>query len=50
MVMQHCVVTFAIGPFRDSVLFDVSLLDCLDILLGIPYQEQCDSIYHSRTH
>jgi len=50
MVTWRCAVTFAIGPFRDSVLCDVSPLDCADFLLGIPYQEQRDAVYHARIH
>jgi hypothetical protein len=33
-------VTFTIGQFKDIVLCDVSPLDCVDLLLGIPYQTQ----------
>ena len=40
LVYEQCLVTFAIGQFKDIVLCDVSPLDCLDLLLGIPYQSQ----------
>jgi len=36
-VSQCCLVTFAIGEFKDTILYDVSPLDCSDLLLGIPY-------------
>ena len=41
-------VTFAIVQFKDTVLGDVSPLDCLDLLLGIPYQSQRNSIYMAK--
>ena len=50
MVTQHYAVTFDIGPFRDMVLCHVSPLDCVDLLLGIHYQEQHHVLYHARTH
>ena len=50
MVTQCCVVTFSIGKFHDYVLYDVSPLDCVDLLLGIPYQEQCQLFYRAHTH
>ena len=40
LVSQHYLVTFAIGQFKDTVLCDVSTLDCFELLLGIPYQAQ----------
>jgi hypothetical protein len=36
LVSKRCLVTFAIGQFKDTVLCDVSPLDCVDLLLGIP--------------
>lgn len=50
MVSQRCAVTFAIGPFRDTILCDVSPLDCADLLLGIPYQEEHNAFYLARNH
>ena len=37
LINKSCTVTFAIGPFRDTVDCDVSLLDCFYLLLKIPY-------------
>eukprot|EP00253_Pinus_taeda_P007128 PITA_07128 len=49
-ISQCCAVTFAIGPFRDTVVCDVSPLDCADLLLGIPYQEARHAVYHATNH
>jgi len=49
-ISQCCAVTFAIGPFRDTVVCDVSPLDCADLLLGIPYQEARHAVYHATDH
>ena len=48
LVSERCLVTFAIGQFKDTVLCDVSPLDCSDLLLGIPYQSQRNAIYVSK--
>ena len=48
LVSERCLVTFAIGQFKDIVLCDVSPLDCSDLLLGIPYQSQTTSIYMAK--
>lgn len=45
LVSQRCLVTFAIGQFKDTVLCDVSPLDCSDLLLGLPYQSQRNAVY-----
>jgi len=37
-ISQNYVLTIVIGPFRDIMVFDASPLDCVDILLKIPYQ------------
>jgi len=50
MVSQRCVIAFAIGPFHDTMVCDVSPLDCADLLHGIPYQTQRQAIYHTRTN
>ena len=42
--------TFAIGPFRDTVMFGVSPLDCVVLLLGLPYQQARHVVYHAKTH
>lgn len=42
--------TFAIGPFRDIVVCDVSPLDCVDLLLGLPYQQARHAVYHAKTY
>jgi len=49
LVSQHCVVTFAIGQFKDTLLCDVSPLDCSDLLQGIPYQTQRNAIYMAKS-
>jgi hypothetical protein len=49
-ISRCCVVTFAIGPFRDTVIWDVSPLDCVDILLGLPYQQDRQAVYHAKMH
>jgi len=49
-VHQHSVVTFAIRPFYDMVICDVAPLDCANMLLGLPYQQACNVIYHAKTH
>jgi hypothetical protein len=43
-------VTFTIGPFHDTVIYDMSPLDCDDLLLGLPYQQDQQSVYHAKTH
>ena len=45
LVSKHCLVTFAIGQFKDIFFYDVSHLDCVDFLLSIPYQTQINAIY-----
>jgi hypothetical protein len=40
--------TFAIGPFQDIVDCDVSPLDCSDMILGLPYQQQCRALYDAQ--
>jgi hypothetical protein len=50
MVTQRCALTFAIDPFHNTVLCNVSPLDCADVLLGIPYQELHHVVYHARNH
>jgi hypothetical protein len=49
-VSRCCAVTFAIGPFWDTVVCDVSPLDCADMLLGIPYQQAHNIVYHAKFH
>jgi len=44
-----CVMTFFIGPFQDTMLCDVSPLDCVDLLLGLPYQHDQKDMYHAKT-
>jgi hypothetical protein len=50
LVSKCFLVTFAIGQFKDTVLCDVFPLDCVDFLLGIPYQTQINSIYLAKYH
>jgi hypothetical protein len=50
MVTQLCAITFSIVHFHDIVLCNVSPLDYIDVLLGIPYQEIYHAIYHSHNH
>jgi hypothetical protein len=49
LVSKRCLVTFAIGQFKDNVLYDVSPLDYVDFLLGIPFQTQINSIYLAKS-
>jgi hypothetical protein len=49
LVSKCCLVTFAIGQFKDIVLYDVSHLDCADLLLSIPYQTQSNAIYLAKS-
>jgi hypothetical protein len=49
LVSKHCLVNFSIGQFKDTVLCDVSPLDCVDLLLGIPYQSQISAIYLAKS-
>ena len=49
LVSQCCLVTFAIGQFKDTVLYDVSPLDSSDLLLDIPYQAQRNAIYMAKS-
>ena len=39
---------FAIGPFYDRVVWDVSSLDYADLLLVIPYQQKFHAIYNAK--
>lgn len=43
-VSQQCIVTFVTGPFCDTVTCDVAPLDCVDTLVGIPYQQESGKI------
>jgi hypothetical protein len=47
-ISQCCVVTFSIGPFHDTVTRDMSLLDCADILLDLPYQQNRQAVYQAK--
>lgn len=49
-VSTQCAITFTIGPFHDVVTCDVAPLDCTDLLLGIPYQQDRHTVYHAKTH
>jgi hypothetical protein len=42
--------TFTIGPFRDTVVCDVSPLYCVDLLLGLPFQQAWNIVYHVKFH
>jgi len=50
IVSQHCVVAFAIVAFCDIVLCDVSPLECANLILFLPYQQQRHIFYHAKTH
>jgi hypothetical protein len=41
-------VTFVIVPFWDTVVCGVSSLECDDMLLGIPYQQDWNIFYHAK--
>lgn len=47
---QHFAVTFGIGPFWDSIVFGVSPLDCVNFLLGLPYEHARNVVYHAKAH
>jgi hypothetical protein len=49
LVSKHCLVTFPIGQFKDTILCDVSPLDFSDLLQGIPYQTQINVIYMAKS-
>jgi hypothetical protein len=49
LVSKHCLITFSIGQFKYTVLCDVSPLDCVCLLLGIPYQTQRNDIYLAKS-
>jgi hypothetical protein len=49
LVSKCCLVTFSIGQFNDIFLYDFSPLDCVDLLLGIPYQTQRNAIYLAKS-
>jgi hypothetical protein len=49
-ITRCCVVTFAIGTFHDTVICDVSPLDCVNLLLCLPYQQDRQVVYHAKTH
>lgn len=49
-VTLQCAITFSIGPFKDKVICDVAPLDCVDLLLGLPYQATHNAVYHAKTH
>jgi hypothetical protein len=49
-IARCCAVTFSIGPFRDIVVCDVSPLDYVDLLLGLPYQQDRQEVYHAKSH
>jgi hypothetical protein len=50
MVTQHCAITFSISPFHDTIICDMSPLDCTDVFLGTPYHELHHTVYHARNH
>jgi hypothetical protein len=50
IVSRCCAVTFTIGLFHDTVTCDVSPVDCVDLLLGLPYQQTRHDIYHAKSH
>lgn len=50
MISRCCEVTFAIGPFRDTVTCDVSPLDCANFLLSLSYQQERHAVFHVKSH
>jgi len=38
-ISHRCAVNFAIGPFRDILVCDVTPLNCVDMLLRLLYQQ-----------
>jgi hypothetical protein len=49
-IARCCAITFSIGPFHDTVVCDVSPLDYVDLLLGLPYQQDRQAMYHAKSH
>jgi hypothetical protein len=49
-ISQCCIVTFSIVPFRDTMVSDVSPLYYVDLLLGLPYQQDKHDVYHAKSH
>jgi hypothetical protein len=49
-VSQQCRLPYAINPFKDEVLCDVTPLEVFDVLLGQPYMWKRHAVYESRPH
>jgi hypothetical protein len=49
-ISRYWAVTFVIGPLCDTVTCDISPLDCADLLLGLPYQQERQAMYHAKSH
>jgi len=49
-VIQQCLLSYNIKPFKDEVLCDVSPLEVCNVLLGQPYLWKRHVVYESRPH
>jgi hypothetical protein len=47
-IIQQCLLSYDIKPFKDEVLCDVSPLEVCNVLLGQPYLWKCHVVYESR--
>jgi hypothetical protein len=49
-ISQQCHLPYAINPFKDEVLCDVSPFEVFDVLLGQPYMWKHHVVYESQPH
>ena len=49
-ISQQCCIPYAIKPFKDEVLCDISPLEVSDVLLGQAYMWQHHVVYQSQPH
>jgi len=49
-VRKQCLITFHIGGYHDSILFDVLPMDACHILLGKPWKFDKGVIHESRNN
>ena len=49
-IIQQCLLSYGIKPFKYEVLCDVAPLEVCDVLLGQPYMWKCHVVYESRPH
>jgi hypothetical protein len=49
-ITRSCTVALTIGPSCVNVIWDMSPLDCVDLLLGLPYKQNRQALYDAKTH